>query len=137
MARMIVYPRESLDHRRHPRQGPQLRLKPVHAGTLAKRAVDPLEGGVIQLRFSTRAACTPQGRRTAASPVAIPAAHALAAGPQCPRHRGQDLTRSKLLGGLPAPLLQRVEVPSLCYMRMHALIIREGVPLVTLFCEIH
>ncbi len=129
--------RESLDHRRDPRQGPEVRRKPMRASALAERPIDPLEVSLIQLRLAPRAPRATQRRRSTASPLVIPATYALPAHPQGAGNTGHDLARRKQARrALPAQF-QGVEIPSLCHMSVHAPIICENLGNVTLFCEIH
>jgi len=137
MARMIGHTRESLDHCRDPRQGPEVRRKPVRAGAFAERVFDACQLRWRQFRLPPRSPRPAQRGAPSPSPGLIPATHALSAHPQGAGDLGHDLTRHKQAPRTTAAQLQRVEVSAWCYMRVHAPIISEGTENVTLFYEIH
>ena len=62
MAGMIAHARESLDHRRDPQQGPEVRRKPVREGTLAERMLDARQLRRRQFRLPPRSPRTAQSR---------------------------------------------------------------------------
>ena len=57
MAGVIVHAGQSLDHRRHPWQGPQIRAETESPSTPALGSCKVLELLRIQLRLATRPAC--------------------------------------------------------------------------------
>ena len=79
MAGMIRRARESLDHRRDPRQRPEVRRKPVRAGALAERALDARQLRRRQLRLPPRSPRAAQGRAPAPRPVPAVGVSALGA----------------------------------------------------------
>ncbi len=129
--------RESLDHRRDPRQGPEVRRKPMRASALAQRLIDTLQLGRRQFRFPPRPSRAAQRGPSTTSPCMKPAAHALSGHLHGAGDIGHDLARRKQARrALPAQF-QSVKIPSLRHMSLHAPIINEGAGNVTLFCEIH
>ncbi len=137
MAGVIGHAGESFDHRRDPRQGPEIRRKPMRAGSLAECSIDARQLGRSQFRFPP---CPPGAAQRGAStpaPCLIPAAHALPAHPQGTSDLGHDLARRKQTRRPTAAQFQGVEVSAWCHMGAHAPSINGGAGNVTLFCEIH
>lgn len=129
--------REPLDHHRDPRQGPEIRRKPMRTSALAECPIDPLEVRLVQFRLTSCAPRATQCREATASPFVIPATYALPAHPQGAGDTGHELARGKqACRALPAQF-QGMEIPSWRNMSVHAPIIREALGDVTLFCEIH
>lgn len=60
MTRMILHSRQILDERRHARQGPEVGLVTLHAGTLQQRLGDPLSLLGCQLGFAASRALAGQ-----------------------------------------------------------------------------
>jgi hypothetical protein len=138
MTRMIPHAGESCDHVRDARQGPEVGREPVRARAFAERPVDVRELSWRHFRLPSGAPRPAQGAAAASAPGVIPAAHTLPAHPQRTRDLGHDLAGGEQVRRLTAALFQGMEVPARCSMgRVHAPIIREGAPGVTLFCEIH
>ena len=54
MTGVIGHAGETLDHRRDPRQSPQIRRKPMRAGSFAERVIDARQLGRRQFRFPPR-----------------------------------------------------------------------------------
>jgi len=137
MTGMVGYTRESLNHRRDPRQGPEVRRKSTRAGTLAERPIDTRQVGLVQFRLASRASRPTQRGASTSSPLVIPATHALPAHPQGASHIGHHFARRKqLCRALPA-LFHGVEIPSLRHMGVHAPTIYEILQNVTLLYETH
>lgn len=59
MTGVVGNAREPLDHRRDPRQGPEVRRKPMRASALAECPIDPLEVSRVQFRLAPRAPRAP------------------------------------------------------------------------------
>jgi hypothetical protein len=137
MTGVIGHAREPLDHRRDPRQRPEVCRKPMRAGPLAERLIDTRQLGRGQFRFPPRPSRAAQRGASTASPLVIPATHALPAHPQGVGDIGHDLARHKqACRALPAQF-QGVEIPSLRQMGVHVTTIYENLGNVTLFCETH
>ncbi len=137
MAGVIGHAREPLDHHRDPRQGPEVRRKPMRAGTLAECVLDTRQLGPGQFRFPPCPPGPAQRGASTSSPDLIPAAHALPAHPQGAGDLGHDLARRKQARRTPAAPFQGVEVSAWGYRSVHAPILHEGAANVTLFYEIH
>ncbi len=137
MAGMIGHARESLDHRRDPRQGPEVRRKPVRAGALAERVIDARQLRRRQLRLPPRSPRTAQRGAPSTSPCLIPPADALPAHPQGAGDAGHDLAGRKQARRPSAAQFQGVEVSAWRHMCMHIPSIQQAPRNVTLFCEIH
>src|SRR2546427_2108468 len=126
MTRVIGHAREPLDHRRDPRQRPEVRRQPMRAGPLAERLIDTHQLGRGQFRFPPRPPRAAQRGTSTTSPLMIPATHALPAHPQGAGDTGHDLARRKQAGrALPAQF-QGVEIPSLRHMGVHVSTIYEN-----------
>ena len=136
MAWVITHPRQPLYQGRHPRQGPQVRDKPVGPRPLAKRYIHPSQLLAVQFGLTPCSTCTPKRLGAAAPPLLVPTAHTLPAHLQCTSHRCQNLTGAKQLPSLLSPTLQSGKIPSRTKRSLHALIMHEAANFVTLFCEI-
>jgi hypothetical protein len=113
MARMILHAGQSLDHRRHARQCPEIGLEAVGAGALAQRGVEVLQLSPIQPGFAARAARASQSPKAPAPPLFMPPADALTAHLQSSSDGCQDqLATCEQPSSLFAPLLQRLKVTS-------------------------
>jgi Transposase DDE domain group 1 len=75
MSGMILHPRQALDHRRHPRQRPQLGGEAVCLGALAQGLDHLLLLVGIQFRFTARPRRAAQSSSSAALPSRIPTTH--------------------------------------------------------------
>ena len=137
MAGVIGHAREPLDHGRDPRQGPEVRRKPMRASPLAQRVIDARPLRRREFRLAPGAPRPAQGGAPSPAPGLIPAADALPAHPQGPGDLGQDLTRRKQARRPTAAQCQGVEVSTWGDMGDHAPSIDTGAGNVTLFCEIH
>jgi hypothetical protein len=137
MAGVIGHAREPLDHRRDPRQCPQIRRKPMRAGPRAERVIDARQLGRRQFRFPP---CPPGPAQRGVSPTSprlIPATYALPAHLQGASDMGHDLARHKQARRPTAAQFQGVKISSLRHMGVHAPSINERTGNVTLFCETH
>ncbi len=129
--------REPLDHRRDPRQGPEVRRKPMRARALAQRPIDTLQLGRRQFRFSPRPSRAAQRGPSTTSPLMKPAAHALSGHPQGAGDIGHELARRKQVRRPSAAQFQGVEVSAWRHVCLHGPSIQQAPRNVTLFCEIH
>ncbi len=137
MAGMVGYAREPLNHRRDPRQGPEVRRKAMRAGALAERPIDSRQVGLVQFRLAPRSPRPTQRGASTTSPLVIPATDALPAHPQGAGDTGHDLARrEQARRALPAQF-QGVEIPSLRHMGVHTSTLHETLGNVTLFYETH
>jgi len=138
MPGVIGHAREPLNHGRDARQRPQVGRKPVRAGTLAERLVDPGQLRRRQFRLPSGSSGPAQCTAPSTTPRLIPAAHTLPAHSQSASDLSHDLPGRKQTRRLTAALVQRVEVSTRGYMgRLHAPIIIGRAANVTLFCETH
>lgn len=136
MARMILHAGQSLDHRRHARQCPEIGLEAVGSWALAQRCVEVLQLSPIHPGLAARAARTSQSLKPPALPLFIPPADALTAHVQSSSDARQDrLATCEQPSGLSPPLLQRLKVTSGREMRLHAYILRLDSAVVTVICE--
>lgn len=129
--------REPLDHRRDPRQGPEVRRKPMRASALAQRPIDTLQLGWRQFRFSPRPSGAAQRGPSTTSPLMKPTAHALSGHSQGAGDIGHDLARCKQPRRPAAAQFQGVEVSAWRHRCLHGPSIHQALQSVTLFCEIH
>jgi len=108
--RMEAHPGKLFDHRRHPRQRPQVGVEPKHLWPLAQRLGDRLQLGRRQPRAAARPARPAQRRRAALMPAAIPDAGGLRRHPEGAGDLGLASAVGEHAGGFQAPLLQAGEV---------------------------
>jgi hypothetical protein len=137
MAGVIGHAREPLDHGRDPRQGPEVRRKPMRTGSLAQRLIDVRQLRRREFRLAPGSPRPTQGGAPSPAPGLIPAADTLPAHLQGPGDLGQDLTRRKQARRPTAAQCQGVEVSAWGDVGNHAPSIDEGAGDVTLFYEIH
>lgn len=137
MAGVIVHASQSLDQRRHPWQGPQIRAETVSPSTPPQGTCKVLELLRIQLRLATRPACAAQGHRTFPPPLCIPPTDTLATDPQFTSDRCMDqLASSEQASRLLTSLLHRFKISTRRKSCVHAFSIDDTAPIVTLLCEI-
>ncbi len=136
MAGMIRHAREPLDHGRDPRQGPEVRRKPVRAGALAERVIDARQLRRRQFRLPPRSSRAAQPGAPPTSPSLIPPADALPAYPQGAGNVGHDLASRKQARRPSAAQFQGVEVSAWRHMCLHGPSIQQASRNVTLFYEI-
>ena len=137
MAGMVVHTRQSLNHHRDPRQGPEVGRKALRLRSLVERPVQPLQLGAIQFRLPSRAPRTPQRSGPTLSPFSIPATDTLSAHAQGTGDGRQDFSGREQARRTMAAHAQGLEIPSWCDASRHAPIINERDINVTLLCEIH
>ncbi len=137
MAGMIRHAREPLDHGRDPRQGPEVRRKPVRAGALTERVLDARQLRRRQFRLPPRSPRTAQRGAPSPSPGLIPSTDALPAHLQRAGDAGHDLAGRKQVRRPSAAQFQGVEVSAWRHMCLHGPSIQQAPRNVTLFCEIH
>jgi hypothetical protein len=137
MAGVIVHPGQSPDHRRHPRQRPQIRAEPVGPSTPPQGPFDVLELLRIQLRLATRPACTAQGHRSTPPPLRVPPTDTLTTDPQFTRDRCKDhLASSEQVPRLLTSLLHSFKISTRRKRCAHVFSIDDTAFIVTLLCEI-
>jgi len=137
MTRVIGHARASLDHRRDPRERPEICRKPLRAGTLAQRLIHARQLRRREFRLAPGSPCPAQGGAPSPAPGLKPAAYTLPAHPQGTGDLGHDLAGCKQARCPTAAQFQGMEVSAWGYMSVHAPIINDGAGNVTLFCEIH
>ena len=120
MTGVIGHAGETLDHRRDPRQSPQIRRKPMRAGSFAERVTDARQLGRRQFRFPPCPPGSVQRGGAPTSPRLIPAAHTLPAHLQDTSDMSQDLARRKQARRPSAAQFQGVKISSLRHMDVHA-----------------
>jgi hypothetical protein len=137
MAGVIVHASQSLDHRRHPWQGPQIRTETVSPRTPPQGTGKVLELLRIQLRLATRPACAAQGHRTTTPPLRVPPTDTLATDPQFASNRCRDhLASSEQASRLLTSLLHSLKISTRRKSCVHAFSIDDTALTVTLLCEI-
>jgi hypothetical protein len=137
MAGMIRDARESLDQRRDPRQGPEVRRKSVRAGASAECVIDTRQLRRCQFRLPPRSPRTAQCGVPSPSPGLIPSADTLPARLQDTGDTGHDLAGRKQTRRPSAAQFQGMEISAWRHMCIHGLSIQQAPRIVTLFCEIH
>ena len=121
MSRVIVYPRQSLDNNRHPRERPQICAKTVGPCSLSQCNLDTSQLLSLQLRFATRSTRTPQSPSAASLPLLVPAAYALAAYFQFSGNPRQNHLASREQSSRSLPSLPHgLEIPPLSNVSLHA-----------------
>jgi hypothetical protein len=136
MAGVIVHVGQSPEHRRHARQGPQIRAETVRPSTPPQGTGKVLELFRIQLRLATRPACAAQSHRTTPPPLCVPPTDTLATDPQFTRDRRKDhLASSEQASRLLTSLLHSCKVSTRKMRCTHAFSIDDTADIVTLLCE--
>ena len=110
VAGMIRHPGRGLYDLAHPGQGPQVSRVTVGGGPLGQFFSDTAELGGVQLGQPPSPPGAGQASRPLRLPVGVPAAHALTADFQLPRHVRLGLALGEQLGGLFAALFEASEV---------------------------
>ena len=87
MASVIVHAGQTLDHRRHARQCPQIGGEPVALRPPEQRALDPRQLPGIEPPFSAQSPRRFQARPAAPAPEVIPAMRRLPTDPEPPHDR--------------------------------------------------
>jgi hypothetical protein len=143
MPRVIVHPGHPLDHLRHPRQRPQVRVETVRPRPFSQRPVDLAQLCGFYSRHPPSPSRASQRFRAAPLPLPKPATHALTAHVQRAGHRRQAFPRAKQAARLLPPLLQALEVSARSHPTLttttthaHARRIVHWRKSVTLLCEI-
>jgi hypothetical protein len=137
MTGMIRDARESLDHRCHPRQGPEVCRKPVRAGAIAQRVIDARQLRRRQFRLPPRSPRTAQRGAPSPSPGLIPSTDTLPAHLQGASDTGHDLAGRKQARRPLAAQFEGMEVSAWRHMCLHGPSIQQAPRIVTLFCETH
>ena len=134
---MVLHPSPTLNHFRYSRQGPQVGTKTVSARPLPQRLLDLSELPAVQLGSASRAPRSLQRLGTSPLPLLVPPTHTLATHLQFASDGRQDqLAGREQSGGMPAPVFQPLEIPSLSNKGMHADSVGYNEPFVTVLCEI-
>jgi len=121
MSRVIVYPRQSFDNNRHPRERPQICAKTVGPCSFSQCDLDTSQLLSLQLRFATRSTRASQSPSAATLPLLVPAAYALAAYLQFSGNTRQDHLASREQSSRSLPSLPHgLEVPPLSNVSFHA-----------------
>jgi len=137
MTGMVVDAGHALDHQRHPRQRPEIRLKAVRPRTFPQRLLHLLKLPGIEPRFAACPAGAAKGADAATPPLDVPPAHTLPAHLQLASDRGQDqLAGSKQTAGLFAAVFELLKIAAGTNMCGHASSIHEHANCVTVLCEI-
>ena len=136
MSGMILHTGQTLDHRGHPRQGPQIRAKTVSPRSLPQRCLHLSPLPAVQLGSAPRPPRSLQRLAAATLPVFVPTTHTLATHLQFTSYGCQDHpAASKQSGRALASVFQPLKIPSR-RKGTHAHSIRSKEAVVTLLCEI-
>jgi hypothetical protein len=137
MTGMVVDTGYALNHQRHPRQRPEIRVEAVGPRPLPQRVLHLPESPGIEPWFAARPPGTVEGADTAASPLCVPSAHALTAHSQLTSNRGKNhLAGGKQAARLFAAVLELLKIAARTNVCRHTSRIADPAPIVTVLCEI-
>ena len=137
MAWVIPHAGQSLNQDRHARKGPQVRVKPVRAGSLPKRPLDPPQVRTFNSRLAAGTPRSSQRPCAALLPFSVPATHTLATYAEHSSNiRQNQLASSKQTTCFLSPPPKPLKVPPRSIMSVHVLIVSQRSKCVTLLCEI-
>ena len=144
MTGMVVDIGHALNHQRHPRQRPEIRVEAIGPRPLPQLPLHLPELPGIEPWFAARPPGAVEGVDTAASPLCVPSAHALTAHSQLTSNRGQDhLAGGKQAARLFAAVFELLKIAaranacrhssSIIYDALSVTIFRD---IVTVLCEV-
>jgi hypothetical protein len=144
MTGMVMDAGHTLNHQRHPRQRPEIRVEAVGPRSLPQRPLHLPELPEVELWFAARPPGAVEGADTAALPLCVPSAHALTAHSQLTSNRGQNhLAGGKQAAGLFAAVFELLKIAartnacrhssSIVHAPLDVTIFRE---VVTVLCEV-
>ena len=136
MSRVISNPRQPADDLGDARQGPKIRAEAVSRSTLTQRRFDRFHLAGVQSGSAAGSPGRAERCDAAASPLAVPAAHALPADlkPVCDVRLMKAV--GEQVGGLLATALKTEEVPAGTEGDVHADSMTDRSASVTVLCEI-
>lgn len=137
MTGMVVDIGHALNHQRHPRQRPEIRVEAIGPGPLPQRPLHLPELPGIEPWFAARPPGAVESADTAALPLCVPSAHALTAHLQLTSNGGQNqLAGGKQAARLFAAVLELLKIAAGTNARRHSSSIVHAALAVTIFRDI-